>query len=335
MKRRLCLLLAIALIAVLLVPAGAFAARDLTAQESLAKELDTLNMLEGDAPGQYALGRAMNRLEAVVMVIRMLGLEKEATRVHWANTFLDLTGDYEWADTYIGFAKKEGIVDGVSPTEFGVGPCTPQMYLTFTLRALGYDDITGNDFVWDKPETLAREVGILTDKVSLTETNSAGQPVFLRADMVTVCTNALSAKLKGSEKTLAESLIGKGVFTTAAYDATSFGKGKLQVETVAKDGFYQDYPWLPDLGDALGIPLTERKTYNDGYQYRYRFTDYIGKDQAISIVQEYYRNLTDYGITPTNFTPGSSYTSFYTDYTITIYVTSEYVYIDVMDKYST
>ena len=329
MKRRLCLLLAIAMIAVLLAPAGAFAtSRNLSTQESLAKELDTLNMLEGDSPGQYALNRAPNRLEAVVMVIRMLGLEKEALRIHWANTFLDLTGDYEWADKYIGFAKKEGIVDGVSQTEFGVGPCSPQMYLTFTLRALGYDDITGNDFTWDKPETLARSVGILTDSVDLNE--------FLRADIVTICVNALSAKMKGTDKTLAENLIEKGVFTKAQYLATSFGAGKLPADTTpgAKEGFYADYPWLPDLGAYLGLALTERKTYNDGYQYRYKFSDNLGKDALTALVQRYYYDLTDYGITPTNATPGRSYTSFYMDYTITINVLSEYVYLDVQYKYA-
>ncbi len=331
MKRRLSLLLAIALIAVLLVPSASLAAtaRDLAPQEALAYELDSLHMFEGDVPGQhiYRLGDGLNRLEAVVMIIRMLGLEKEATRIHWANTFLDLTGNYEWADTYIGFAKKEGIVDGVSATEFGTGPCTPQMYLTFTLRALGYDDITGNDFTWDKPETLARSVGVLTDSVDLNE--------FLRADMVTVLTNALSAKMKGSEKTLAESLIGKGVFTAAEYDATSFGKGKLEVSGVAKEGFYQDYPWLPDLGGELGLALAEKKTFTDGFQYRYKYSDMLGKDTLVALVQRYYYSLTDYGITPTNATPGSSYTAFYTDYTVTIRVLSEYVYLDVQYKYAT
>jgi len=325
MKRRISLLLVLAMLAVLLVPAFVFAARDTSAEENLAYGLDALHLFEGDVPGQhiYRLNDGMNRLEAVVMVIRMLGLEKEATRVHWANTFLDLP---EWADTYIGFAKKEGIVDGVSPTQFGTGACNLQMYLTFTLRALGYDDITGNDFVWDRPETLAKQVGILTDSVSTTE--------FLRADAVTVTVNALSAKLKGSEKTLAESLIEKGVFTASAYDATSFGKGKLLNVPTVKDGFYEDYPWLPDLGAYLGLALTEKKTYTDGFQYRYRYAEYLGKDSLTSLVQRYYQELTDYGITPTNFTPGSSYTSFYTDYTVTIRILSEFVYLDVQYKYA-
>ncbi len=79
MKRRICLLLAVLMIAVLLVPAGAYAtSRDLSSQESLAYELDSLHMFEGDVPGKhiYRLSDGINLLEAVVMVIRMLGQDK-------------------------------------------------------------------------------------------------------------------------------------------------------------------------------------------------------------------------------------------------------------------
>ena len=85
------------------------------------------------------------------------------------------------------------------------------MFLTFTLRALGYSDINGADFSWSDPFTLAAQVGILPEGVDQTN--------FWRADAVLVSAAALSAKLKDSADTLADKLISEGMFTRTAYEA--------------------------------------------------------------------------------------------------------------------
>ena len=102
----------------------------------------------------------------------------------------------------MGYAYEKGLTKGSSATEFGTGTASAQMYLTFVLRALGYSDAAGGQFTWDKPETLARSVGILQEGIHV--------EYFLRADMVLISEAALSAKLKSSDVTLLEKLISEG-----------------------------------------------------------------------------------------------------------------------------
>ena len=118
-----------------------------------------------------------------------------------AHPFTDVEA---WADKYVGYAYKNGLTKGVSATEFGAGNAGSDTYLTFVLRALGYDDSVG-DFSWDKPYTLAKAVGILPDDADTVN--------FLRADVAVITWAAVKANLKGGSQTLAKKLISEGAFT--------------------------------------------------------------------------------------------------------------------------
>lgn len=142
------------------------------------------------------------------MLIRVLGKENEALQGSWKHPFTDVP---EWADKYVGYAYKNALTKGVSDTQFGTGTANAQMYLTFMLRALGYSDANGSDFVWDNPYTLAKTIGILPDCVNLT--------AFWRADVVIISYAALPIALKGTTQTLAQKLIAAGVFTQQQYDS--------------------------------------------------------------------------------------------------------------------
>ena len=83
------------------------------------------------------------------------------------------------------------------------------MYLTFVLRALGYSDKNGADFLWNNPYGLSQKTGILPDGVN--------KQNFLRADVVIVSYAALSAYLKNSSQSLAQKLIAENVFTYEDY----------------------------------------------------------------------------------------------------------------------
>ena len=181
--------------------------RDVTYEETLAKALKDLGLFKGVSENDFDLMRAPTRVEAMVMLIRILGKENEALSGNYQHPFVDVV---DWADRYIGYAYASGLTKGVSDTMYGSGDASASMFLTFVLRALGYSDTDGQDFTWDNPFALAQQIGILTDKVDIMN--------FWRADVATVAFSALSAKLKGTDMTLAQKLISEGVFTQNVYD---------------------------------------------------------------------------------------------------------------------
>ena len=177
----------------------------------------------------FGLSDPMTRAQAVVQVIRYLGAEKEALAGSYTHPFKDVPA---WADKYIGYAYANGITKGRSNTVYDPnGTVTETQFLTFMLRAIGYDDAAG-DFKWDKPEDLAKKCG-------MTDTIRDGAK-FLRGDAMKLCWQTLSAKNKAGKR-VADALIAGGVFTadelTAAGDAAKTAKKPAQKNTV-ENGYY-------------------------------------------------------------------------------------------------
>jgi hypothetical protein len=174
--------------------------RDFTAATTAAERLKALGLFQGagtnpDSNTKFDLARAPSRIEVLIMLIRLLGREGEALSGNWTHPFTDVP---EWADKYVGYAFENKLANGSSATTFGTGLASCQMYLTFVLRTLGYSDVGGADFTWDKPEALALSVGIMPEEVHAEN--------FLRADLVLISEAALSAKLKNSRDTLLDTL---------------------------------------------------------------------------------------------------------------------------------
>ena len=212
MKRFVSMLLVVVM-CITCVPMTVNAQRDISREEILAQELKDLGLFRGVSENDFDLDRAPSRVEALVMLIRVLGKESEVTGDTWKHPFTDVPG---WADNYVGYAYSKGLTNGQSATQFGTGDASAAMYLTFVLRALGYTDTNGKDFSWKDPYTLARETGILTSDVNVNE--------FWRADVVIVSHAALSAYINGSQQTLAQKLISAGVFTQSNFDSV-YNKG--------------------------------------------------------------------------------------------------------------
>ncbi len=198
--------------AIMLLSFAAFAsdveARDFSFENGLATDLKALGLFSGVSDNDFDLERVPTRTEVLVMLIRVLGEEKDALEGEWEHPFTDVPA---WADKYVGYAYENGLTKGVSATKFGTDNASATTYLTFMLRALGYSDADG-DFAWDAPHTLAKGLGMLPTAVD-TEN-------FLRADIVTVSYAALSVNLKGTTTLLAEKLIEKEAFTADVYGKT-------------------------------------------------------------------------------------------------------------------
>ena len=130
------------------------------AQEA-AQTLYEMGLFQGtgtDAAGKPAfdLERAPSRAEAVTMLVRLLGKEREALAGDWNTPFTDVA---DWAKPYVGYAYANGLTAGVSQTRFGgENSVTAAQFLTFALRALGYE--SGKDFSWDSAWTLSDDIGL-------------------------------------------------------------------------------------------------------------------------------------------------------------------------------
>lgn len=205
MKKALSLFLALTLCLSLSLPALAAAPTD-TEKEDAAWTLYHMGLFQGtdtDKEGfpVFSLDQAPTRAQGVTMLVRLLGQEKAAQAGEWTTPFTDVP---DWAAPYVGYAYDKGLTNGTSETTFSANKTlSATEYLTLVLRALGYDSQT--DFAWDSAWTLTDELGI-TDKVYSAATTS-----FLRGDVAWVSARALSAKEKGSDKTLADTLAAQGI----------------------------------------------------------------------------------------------------------------------------
>ena len=224
--------------------AGAAGNRDLTSQEGQAIRLERLGLFLGvgeDENGftDFDLDRTPSREEAVTMLVRALGKGTEAAEMGKTHPFTDVPA---WADGYVSYAYDQGLTKGTSDTTFGAGDtATGAMYVTFMLRALGYAD--GTDFTWDDPWALAEDCGILPERVD--------REAFLRADAVDVTAAALSAKLKGTDATLAQKLIEEEAISQVAYDRAFQTYEEAMAGIVAYDLYQEKQRWESDYGTVV------------------------------------------------------------------------------------
>ncbi len=158
--------------------------------------LNELGLFNGTDNG-YELEREATRLEALIMMIRMMGNDYDALTSQAENPFTD-SPTWEGASNYIAYGYEQNLTSGVTATTFDPNsPASCATYATFMLRALGYTD-TAEATVWDNWETLAEEAGLLTD---------VSKEDFTRGDAVTMSYNALDSMIFGTEMTLREKLI--------------------------------------------------------------------------------------------------------------------------------
>mgnify|MGYP000944889434 CR=1 FL=1 len=161
-----------------------------------ANNLNTLGLFSGvgvdpDGKPMYELDRAPTRIEAITMLVRLLGKESEATNRIWSHPFNDVP---TWAEPYVGYAFNYGLTSGISARKFGsTHLISLSQYLTFILRALGYKD--GADFQWDEAQEL-------TDRLGITNGETYNLSTFTRGDIAIISFKSLSAKLKGAQTTL-------------------------------------------------------------------------------------------------------------------------------------
>lgn len=255
-------------------PAVAFAAteRDTSFEKGLAEDLKALGLFKGVSATEFDLNRNPTRVEAIVMLIRLLGKESDA--LNNTSTHHPFTDVPAWADSYVGYAYQMGLTNGSSATKFGTGSASSAMYITFVLRALGYSDANGEDFVWNAPFALARSVGILPNCVN-TEN-------FWRADIVSVSYAALNAKLKHNDLTLAQKLVQVGALSqfeyAMCYDPNIFDELNVSqsgVQTIHYTWEWEYWTWDYDLQIPMDILEAYQTIERNPCSYFVGYSDYV------------------------------------------------------------
>lgn len=224
MKKIASILLTLALSLSLALPALAAPAEE---EEAAAWQLYYMGLFLGtdtDDEGfpVFSLEDTPTRAEGVTMLVRLIGQEKAALEGEWTTPFQDVP---DWAAPYVGYAYANGLTAGTSPVRFDPElTISPSEYLTFVLRAMGYDSST--DFAWDSAWTLSDQLGITDGQYN------AGTSSFDRGDVAWISAKALSAQEKDSDKTLEETLADQGIRYQAGRclweeDCVTSQKGKL------------------------------------------------------------------------------------------------------------
>lgn len=167
-----------------------------------ADSLSQLGLFQGTGNPQdpYELDRAPNRYEAAVMLVRLLGRERQALDENNAHPFTDVPA---WAGKHVGYLYQNGLTKGSTATVFGGEACTAQMYAAFVLRAMGYSDAPGGDFMYNGAVVYAQALGLYT-----------AEQGFLRDDAVVMSYGALVTPCKDGELLL-EKLVAGGAVDTA------------------------------------------------------------------------------------------------------------------------
>lgn len=173
-------------------------------QTAYADQLHELGLFLGTDNG-YELDRPMTRAEAMVMLYRVLFMYPGAGNFNASHPFTDVP---DWAYSAVACAYTGGLTYGISETEFGSDEAvTANQYLTFMLRAMGYDP---SDFDWDSPYGLATRLRMLPPEVNLKD--------FTRGDAVAITAAALFAPLKHEDMTLGEKLAAMGIYQKETFD---------------------------------------------------------------------------------------------------------------------
>lgn len=212
--------------------------------EKCAQALYELGLFKGmgtkaDGSPNFALDQEVTREQALVMLIRLMGEEEEALSYTGRHPFADVAPDH-WANPYVAYGYFRGYTNGMSGKQFGLGqPANANMYLTFVLRALGFDDSKG-DFAYAGAYLKAANIGLITSG------SYAGGGPFYRDDCAYISYKALLQTMSNYVQTLGEYLNAKGVIPTTDLKPV------------------EQLPELPGKPTAPTTPATPSGAANDG-----------------------------------------------------------------------
>jgi hypothetical protein len=223
------LILAVLLTSAALLPAHAHAQPVMTD----AKICETLGILKGTGRGvtdEY-LRSTPQRYQAARLFLRLQGKEQEAVRYTGSTNFSDVRAMPDWQFArenrsiiaYLYAHPELGFIGYTDGTYRPFNKISAMEYYKVLLTALGYEQDV--DFRYGEDMLKFAEEKGLTAVARVTN--------FTISDLATATREALTAKTKGTNKTLIESLVEKGVIDkNVALSTGIYGEPVLEVESV-------------------------------------------------------------------------------------------------------
>lgn len=194
-----------------------------TDYNALADGLKALGLFKGSDTGYgfgYDLEAKPTRIQALIMFLRLIGEEQAALSTTATCPFTDVPA---WCQPYVAYAYEQGLTKGVDDAAMLFGTAdyvTAGQYVTFILRALGYQDSGDTpDFTWDTALQRGMDLGILTAG----EYKMLMEEPFLRAQVAYLSYFALEHTYKDRAETLQTQLTTSGVLDAADVAAVRGG----------------------------------------------------------------------------------------------------------------
>jgi hypothetical protein len=183
---------------------------------TIAQELGKLGLLAGtgaNAEGEpvFELEGSLTRMQSLALVIRLMGLEEEASRHQGASPFKDVP---DWGLKYAAFAYSIGLTVGVNEEHTLFSPdqlVTQREFCAFLLRVLHFFESEG-DFAFADSVDMAKKIGVLA-------ANEESQPELKRGGAVVAMARSLLAVINKADMTLLEKLVEDGVISQQSASA--------------------------------------------------------------------------------------------------------------------
>lgn len=168
-----------------------------------AQQLKILGVFQGTSNG-FELTRQPTRLEGLIMLIRLLGVETQAKAMSSDEcVFTDVSSG---GKGYVNYAYKNGLTNGIGNHLFGSSNKVNALsYTTFLLRALGYSDSNG-DFTYNQSIEFAKTIGLY----SAADVSELTAATFLRDHVAKTSMLALGTNVKAGNETLLQKLVNVG-----------------------------------------------------------------------------------------------------------------------------
>lgn len=213
--------------------------------ETVANILKNVSLLKGNGQ-DLKLHTHVKKLEAIVMAIRLLGIKSR----HLKNGPCPFTDVPAWGIRYVNYAYSNKITTGISPNKFGSDkPVDYAMYYNLLLGVLGYKRFDENV---DDAIALANKVGLLDPVIAYKISTSK---TFTRRDLAYITYLCLNAKAKDRDKTLAYTLIDKGMINHVDAQKVNILNG-VKEYALFGDLFYKGNISVQDEGVYITVDLS-------------------------------------------------------------------------------
>lgn len=272
--RKLIPLILILSIILLMIPTGSFAEESESPYILEAEKLFELGLMLGTGNG-FELLRVPQRIEAAIMLVRLLGVESEALMGSYQHPFTDVP---DWAEPYVGYLYENDLTKGIGDNLYdSYADVDAKSYLTFIMRAIGYSDDL-DEFSWESAVEDAFNIGL----INFREYENLNNEEFTRGHMAAMSYNALNTLVNDSDMTLAGELISLG-----AIEKKSAFDEKINL-TITPEKQYLHYltdgeylPYLVGL-DSVSAEILLRKAGIVNYEYIFANDELVPEGFVIS-----------------------------------------------------